>query len=552
MKYDKLNNETKSYINVAIEIYNVIAKKKILKTINGSSNDKVLYLFTDVDKKILSLFIAGIINKGNVQKIFSKYEDIKLQDLLDFIDTDLKEITPLEEVQYSKLYDEEFYTLIKFFIKESYKLYDLKCITPELIISSLQLSGDKNYNILLYYSYNYWEFKDTLSFYDHPFFSFLEDYIFDNGLAYSERINEEKQENKKPEILLKDNFEFEIEENEDFIIDNKTWKILEEIKKKFVCQEEVVEGLFYNIINNQELINTPELLKDNRAIIFLDGPTGTGKTAITKEIAEKLNIPFVATSIVNYSSAGYSGNDLDDILGNLYTKCEGDLSLAERGIVILDEFDKIAQIKSTDLIMKTAVQFQLLDFLGGGKYNVTVGKGIMANKIEFDTSKLTFVCLGALNNLRNNKVKKENYIGFNQNIENKLINEYSISPQDLIDNGLEKELVGRLNTFLHTEEYDKEKLYKVLTSSSISPLKSFKRWIEMKGKKLLIEDGALELIVDEAYNLNTGARSLQTIINNIRTYYLKEVLRGKNKEIYLTCDIINKINRDFQIRRVRG
>lgn len=551
MKYEKLDDETKSYINVAIEIYNVIEKKKILKTINSLTNDKVLYLFTDVDKIILSLFIAGMLNKGNVQKIFSKYEDIKLQDLLDFIDTDLKEIAPLEEAQYSKIYAEQFYTLIKFFIKEAYKLYDLKCITPELIISSLQLSGDKSYNILLYYSYNYWEYKDTLSFYDHPFFSVLEDYIFDNGLAYSERVNEQKQEKEMPKMTVEENLDFEIEENNDFTIDNKTWKLLEEIKKKFVCQEDVVEGLFYNIINNQELINTPELLNDNRAIIFLDGPTGTGKTAITKEIAEKLNIPFVATSIVNYSSAGYSGSDLDDILGNLYTKCEGDLSLAERGIVILDEFDKIAQIKSSDLIMKTAVQFQLLDFLGGGKYNVTVGKGVMANKIEFDTSKLTFICLGALTNLRNNKVKIGNYIGFNQNIENKTINEYSISPQDLIDNGLEKELVGRLNTFLHTEEYDKEKLYKVLTTSSISPLKIFKRWVEMKGKKLLIEDGVLELIVDEAYNLNTGARSLQTVVNNIRTYYLKEVLRGENKEIYLSRDIINQINKDFQIRRVR-
>lgn len=281
-----------------------------------------------------------------------------------------------------------------------------------------------------------------------------------------------------------------------------------------------------------------------RSIIFMDGPTGTGKTAITREITEKLGIPFSASSITNYSAAGYIGGNITDILKELYKKADGDLELAQRGIIVLDEIDKITyENNKRSLEMKRAVQEQLLDFLGGGKYYIRVSDNIFdKSEIEFDTSKLTFVCLGALTNLRSKKTQIKQSIGFIHTSQASEELNYSITPQDLMNIGLEKELVGRFNTYLHTNDYNKESLLKILKESTISPLIGFKKWIEVRGKKLIIDEDVYDLIAEQAYALNTGARSLQTVMNNIRTYFIKEVLRGSNNTIHLDSETIAKIN----------
>lgn len=203
--------------------------------------------------------------------------------------------------------------------------------------------------------------------------------------------------------------------------------------------------------------------------------------------------------------------------------------------------------------MKKAVQQQLLDFMGGGKYNITVGGSIFDRKeIEFDTSKLTFICLGALSELRDIKLRKKPSIGFESKNEVSDTDVYSIVPQDLVDIGLERELVGRFNTYLHTEEYSKDDLLKILKESSISPLIGFEKWVSSNGKKLQIDDDVYDTIASIAYDLNTGARSLQTVMNNIRTPFIKKVLREKDEIIYLDSDTVISINgRTVNRRRKR-
>lgn len=107
--------------------------------------------------------------------------------------------------------------------------------------------------------------------------------------------------------------------------------------------------------------------------------------------------------------------------------------------------------------------------------------------------------------------------------------------------GLERELVGRFNIYLHTNDYSKEDLIKILRESTISPLIGFKRWVESRGKKLEIDEEVYDLIAAQAYELNTGARSLQTVINNIRTPYIKEVLRGTSQVIHLDAESVLKV-----------
>ena len=203
--------------------------------------------------------------------------------------------------------------------------------------------------------------------------------------------------------------------------------------------------------------------------------------------------------------------------------------------------------------MKKAVQQELLDFLGGGTYLINVGDSrSFSDKIEFDTSKLTFVCLGALTDLRTNKTTKKRPLGFNSDFTNEDLVTYTITPQDLINIGLEKELVGRFNTYLHTNDYSKEDLMRILKESSISPLLGFKMWIERNGKSLVIDDNVYEIIVDKAYELNTGARSLQTIMNTIRTPFIKEVLGKETNTIYLDSNIVKRICDQSISRGSRG
>lgn len=319
-------------------------------------------------------------------------------------------------------------------------------------------------------------------------------------------------------------------------------KMLASIEQKFIGQENAAKLLFFNIIKNQKLASIPNIPSGTRSVMFIDGPSGTGKTAITKDITDNLGLPFVATSITNYSASGYVGGNITDILKELYVKSGGDLSKAERGIVVLDELDKIVNNSSRDLTMKTAVQHQLLDFLGGGKYTIEVDKG---QTVEFDTSKLTFVCLGALTNLRNDKMQMSSSrpIGFNVKYdESTKAKDYSITPEDLIKMGFEKELVGRFNTYVHTKDYSKSDLKKILLESKISPLIGFKTLVSSFGKKLVIDEDAYDLIAEAAYDLNTGARSLQTVVNNLNSRYLEELLVGAEEEIHITFEDVKRIN----------
>ena len=339
----------------------------------------------------------------------------------------------------------------------------------------------------------------------------------------------------------------------ELILDDSIWLLLDDIQDKFIGQEQATEELFYNIITNQKLAEKNNVIDGARAIIFMDGPTGTGKTAITKEITKKLDIPFVSTSITNYSATGYKGGDIPDLVKVLYKKADGDLEKAQRGIIVIDEIDKIAYSRSGELKMKKAVQQQLLDFFGGGKYIIRIGSSVFdTTEVEFDTSKLTFVCLGALTDLRSKKTENKQPFGFSIPIEQKKEIEYNITPQDLMKIGFENELVGRFNTYLHTDEYSKEALEKILRKSTISPLIGLKEWVESMGKKLIVDDDVYGLIADQAYEFNTGARSLQTVVNNTRTTLLKEVLRGKNATIHLNAERVSNINKRTMNRKGRG
>ena len=576
--FDDLTEETQRYLKKVMDIYAAIEGKKLVV------NNQELSL---IDKKVISLFIAGFLIDSNLKNIVSQY-DIKIKDLLDFVQLYEDDIVPFDSYDmlskryknYADYYNSVFKINLMNTVSKGTNDYDAYFLSPELIFFCLRRDKYCGSDVISIFGEqnNIKNLNVSLSYNSHDIFNLLKISLIDCGciaekrnadfssifsyyLDLSKRLEKGKldtDKNKDSESTEKE--EEKTDKNKDsekaghkFVIDENVWKLLEVIKTKFIGQEALAEDLFYNIINNQYLINKETINDGERSLIFLDGPSGTGKTAIIKEIAEKIGVPFLVTSMGEYSATGYVGGSLENILVELYNKANGDLELAQRGVVVLDEIDKLIFGGANALVMKKAVQHDLLKLLGGGKYVITVGDGLFSRRtIEFDTSKLTFAGIGALTDLRTKKTTVKSHMGFGESKVISMTENYSITPADLIEIGFEKELIGRFNVFLHTEDYDVAALERILRESAISPVLGFKKWVEGNDKHLEITDDTYLAIAKCAHKLNTGARSLQTIMNNVRSRYIKEIMRGNSKTIFLDSETVYSVYNQTMNRKVRG
>lgn len=575
--FDDLTEETQRYLKKVMDIYAAIEGKKLVV------DNQELSL---IDKKVISLFIAGFLIDSNLKNIVSQY-DIKIKDLLDFVKLNEDDIVPFDSYDmlskryknYADYYNSVFKLNLMNTVSKGTNDYDAYFLSPELIFFCLRHDRYCGSDVISKFGTqnNIRKLDGGLSKDYHGLFDLLKISLIDCGciaektnadFSYlfnyfdlSKRLEKSKldtDKNKDSESTEKK--EEEPDKNKDsekaghkFVIDENVWKLLEVIKTKFIGQEALAEDLFYNIINNQHLINKETINDGERSLIFLDGPSGTGKTAIIKEIAEKIGVPFLVTSMGEYSATGYVGGSLENILVELYNKANGDLELAQRGVVVLDEIDKLIFGGANALVMKKAVQHDLLKLLGGGKYVITVGDGLFSRRtIEFDTSKLTFAGIGALTDLRIKKTTVKSHMGFGESKVISMTQNYSITPADLIEIGFEKELIGRFNVFLHTEDYDVAALERILRESAISPVLGFKKWVEGNDKHLEITDDTYLAIAECAHKLNTGARSLQTIMNNVRSRYIKEIMRGNEKTIFLDSETVYSVYNQTMNRKVRG
>ena len=328
-------------------------------------------------------------------------------------------------------------------------------------------------------------------------------------------------------------------------------KIISDIKGKIIGQDEAIESVVANIYANQRIIETRnrDLIATQKASILLDGPTGTGKTAILKEVADKLSLPIVVTSATSYSTTGYVGDTITDILGKLIEMADGNLELAQRGIVCIDEIDKLGGFsKEKEIVMRKGVQQELLAFISGGKYDVKLG-GFMGKKVEFDTSNLTFICMGAFTDIRDQKIEEKNKnskpMGFAVSEINEETDEdktYNISEQDYIEYGLEREFVGRFALLTSTKAYSKKDYKNILLKSTISPLKTFIEFAKSFGvEEVNYDDAFIDEVCNMAYELNFGARGLHQIISNLKNVLLLDIINGQSKTIILTNEMLNKV-----------
>ena len=311
-------------------------------------------------------------------------------------------------------------------------------------------------------------------------------------------------------------------------------KEIKEILDQYVIgQDEAKKTLsvaVYNhykrIANEKENDDDVEIQKSN---VLLLGPTGSGKTLLASTLAKILNVPFAIADATTLTEAGYVGEDVENILLKLIQAADGDIEKAEKGIIYIDEIDKITRKSENPSITRDVsgegVQQALLKIVEGTIASVPPQGGRkhpQQELLQIDTSNILFICGGAFEGLENiikDRIGKKS-MGFGADIPSKKdVDKYKvfeeILPQDLLKFGIIPEFIGRLPIIATLRELDKEALIKITTEPKNALVKQYKKLLQMDDVELEFEHEALESIVDKAIERKTGARGLRSIIEEI-------------------------------------
>ena len=356
----------------------------------------------------------------------------------------------------------------------------------------------------------------------------LADLQGDGGIPNKQKLKKKKKKDAPPEIDIRNIM--------------PPHKIKEKLDEYVVGQEHAKKVMSVAVYNHYKRVATGTMdeIEIEKSNMLMIGPTGCGKTYLVKTLARLLDVPLAITDATSLTEAGYIGDDIESVVSKLLAAADNDVERAERGIIFIDEIDKIAKKKNTNSrdVSGESVQQGMLKLLEGAEVEVPVGansKNAMVPLATVNTKNILFICGGAFPDLEEiikQRLNKKTSIGYSAELKDKYDKEKNIlnrvTVEDIKKFGMIPEFIGRLPVIFTLEGLTKEMMVKILSEPRNAILKQYQKLLELDEVQLAFDQGALEAIAEKAMEKETGARALRAIIEEFMLDIMYEIPKDEN------------------------